>query len=197
MLLNTLVQDESPKVHRRLTRFAALLFILTLATCFVELFWAYHRLPERVHAHFPSWTHFAAEGPKWIFVLISGAIPAAIAVAALISIRLVRTRPETFVQIPNRDYWMAPERREQTLDMIVSRIYLLGAVKFVADAIFIYEAVRANQAGATELDPGLLFVLACGFILAKLALAGHLLWLFRYPERGIARLSDYKVSSGK
>jgi hypothetical protein len=160
----------------------ATLFFLTLAACSIELFWAYYQLPERVHAHFPSWSHIGAEGPKWMFVAISGSIPALIAIAALISIRLVKRQPDKFVQIPNRDYWLSPERRESTLGFIVSRLYLLGAIKFVADAIFIYAAVRANLAGTSELNPPLLFFLAGGFIMAKIALAAQLFWRLQFPN---------------
>lgn len=181
-MLNTLVQNESPKVRRPATRLTAPLFVLTLAVCLVELFWAYNQLPERVHAHFSSWLHLGGEGPRWILVAICGAIPVLIAIAALISIRLVKRQPDKFVQIPNRDYWMSPIRRDRTLDSIVSRIYLLGAVKFAADAIFIYAAVRANLAGTSELNPRLLFFLACGFVIAKIALAAQLFWRFRFPR---------------
>jgi hypothetical protein len=180
-VLNTLVQNEHSKLRRPATRLPAMLFFLTLAVCFVELFWAYYQLPERVRAHLPSWFHFGAEGPRWVFVAISGSIPVLIAIAVLISIRLVKREPEKFLQIPHRDYWLAPERREQTLDSIASRIYLLGAIKFVADAIFIYAAVRANLAGTSELDPTLLLFLAAGFIMAKIALATQLLWRLRFP----------------
>ena len=121
-MLNTLVQDESPKLRRPATRLTATLFSLTLLACLVELFWAYNQLPDRVHAHFPSWLHLDGGGPKWIFVVICGAIPVLIAIAALISIRLVKRQPDKVVQIPNRDYWMSPIRREQTLDLIASRI---------------------------------------------------------------------------
>jgi len=61
-------------------------------------------------------------------------------------------------------------------------IYLLGAVKFVADAIFIYAAVSANLIGTSELNARLLFFLAAGFITAKLALAAHLFWRFQFPN---------------
>src|SRR3984893_2420787 len=182
MVLNTLAPNESPKVRRPATRLTATLFFLTFAACFAELFWAYNQLPERVHAHFPSWLHIDAEGPKWIFVTISGAIPLLIAIAALISILLVKRQPEKFVKIANRDYWMSALRREQTLDLIASRIYLLGAVKFVADAIFIYAAVRANLTGISELNAGLLFFLAAGFIVAKVVLAAQLFWRFQFPK---------------
>ncbi|HXO97412.1 MAG TPA: hypothetical protein VN857_12565, partial [Chthoniobacterales bacterium] len=108
MVLNALAPNESPKLRRPAIRLTASLFFLTFAACVAELFWAYNQLPERVHAHFPSWLHIGAEGPKWIFVAISGAFPVLIAIAALISIRLVKRQPEKFVQIPNRDYWMSP-----------------------------------------------------------------------------------------
>ena len=181
-MLNTLVQNGSPKLRQPATRLTATLFLLTLVACLVELFWAYNQLPERLHAHFPSWLPLDGEGPKWIFVVVCGAIPVLIAIAALISIRLVRQQPDKIVEIPNRDYWMSPIRRDRTLDSIVSRIYLLGAVKFAADAIFIYAAVRANLAGTSELNPRLLFFLACGFVIAKIALAAQLFWRFRFPR---------------
>jgi hypothetical protein len=184
-MVQSLAQNENPKLHRPATRLTATLFLLTLATCLVELFWAYNQLPERVHAHFPSWLHFGAEGPRWIFVAVSGAILVLIAIAALISARLVKRQPAKFVQIPNRDYWMSPIRRKQTLESIVSRIYLLAAVKFFADAVFIYAAVRANQAGTSELNPRLLLFLAGGFIIAKIVLAAQLFWRFQFPNEGL------------
>jgi hypothetical protein len=185
MVLNTLAPNESAPVRRPATRLTATLFFLTFAACVAELFWAYNQLPERVHARFPSWLHVGAEGPKWIFVTISGTIPLLIAIAALLSIRLVKRQSEKFVQIPNRDYWMSRIRREQTLDLIASRIYLLGAVKFIADAIFIYAAVQANLTGTSELNGGLLFFLAAGFVIAKLALAAQLFWRFQFPNEGV------------
>jgi hypothetical protein len=187
MALNTITQNEIPRLRRPAIRLTASLFILGLATCLVELLWAYNQLPERVHAHFPSWLHFRAEGPRWIFVAVSGAIPVLIAIAALISIHLVKSQPAQFLQIPNRNYWMSPAQRNQTLDMIVSRIYLLGAVKFVADAVFIYAAIQANLAGASELNPSLLFFLACGFILTKIVLAAQLFWRFQFPHGRLAK----------
>ena len=184
-MLNTLVQNESPKLRRPATRLTATLFVLTLAACLVELFWAYNQLPERVHAHFSSWLHLGGEGPRWILVAICGAIPVLIAIAALISIRLVKRQPDKLVQIPNRDYWMSPIRRDRTLDLIASRIYLLGAVKFVADGVFIYAAVRANLAGTSELNSRLLLFLACGFVIAKIALAAQLFWRFQFSNEGV------------
>ena len=184
-MLNTLVQNESPKLRRPATRLTATLFFLTLLACLVELFWAYNQLPDRVHAHFPSWLHLDGGGPKWIFVVICGAIPVLIAIAAMISIRLVKRQPDKLVQIPNRDYWMSPIRRDRTLDLIASRIYLLGAVKFVADGVFIYAAVRANLAGTSELNSRLLLFLACGFVIAKIALAAQLFWRFQFSNEGV------------
>jgi hypothetical protein len=184
-VLNTLATRENSNVRRPAIRLTATLFFLTFAACVCELLWAYNQLPERVHAHFPPWLHLSGDGPRWIFVAISGAIPVLIAIAALVAIRLVKRDPEKFVQVPNRDYWMSPLRREQTLEMIVTRIYLLGTVKFVADAIFIYAAVRADLAGTPELNPRLLFFLAAGFIIAKIAIAAQLFWRFQFQsERG-------------
>jgi hypothetical protein len=180
-VLNALVQNDHSSLRRPATRLPATLFFITFGLCLVELFWAYYQLPERVRAHFPYWIHLGGEGPRWIFVAISGSVPVLIAVAVLLSIRLVKREPEKFLQIPNRDYWLSLERREQTLDWIVSRIYLLGAIKFIADAIFIYAAVQANLAGTSELNPTLLLFLAAGFITAKIGLATQLLWRLRFP----------------
>jgi hypothetical protein len=184
--VGTLTEREIFGQRRPAINTTRTLFILTLAFCLGELFWAFQQLPERVHAHLPAWVHFGAEGPKWVFVAVSALIPVVIALAALISIRLVKVQPQVIAQIPHRDYWLDPSRRGRTMEMIVSRIYLLGAVKFIADAVFIYAAVRANLAGTTELDPTLLFYLGAGFVIAKILLAAQLFWRFQFPERSRA-----------
>src|SRR5260370_8376720 len=128
MVLKALAPNESPKLRRPATRLTATLFSLTFAACVAELFWAYNQLPERVRAHFPSWLHIGAEGPKWIFVTISGAFPVLIAIAALISIRLVKRQPEKFVQLPHPPHWIFPVLLQPTFQFIPSTISLLRPI---------------------------------------------------------------------
>jgi serine/threonine-protein kinase len=93
---------------------AALLAALLLAAV-VQLAWAYPRLPQIVATHFDG----AGRPDGWMRREIFVAFQAGLIMIMLLSFvglpRWLARLPTRWYSLPHRDYWLAPERRAQTL----------------------------------------------------------------------------------
>jgi len=87
-----------------------------------RLAWIYPALPGRIP------THFGASGrvDGWMspqaFVLFNGIVPALMLVVLLGCELLVGRLPARWINVPHRDYWLAPERIEETRRKILANL---------------------------------------------------------------------------
>ncbi len=102
------------------------------------------KLPERVASHFNAGG--VADGWQTpssylvfdllitgIMALTFGAMP-----------WLMRRLPESLINVPHRDYWLAPERREATLSRLSSGLLWLGALTMVFLIVVSQLVIAAN-----------------------------------------------------
>ena len=129
---------------------------------------AYPRLPERVASHFS----LGGEPDGWMSrpsyaasILLGAAMVAIVCAGALY---IARYLPVTSVNIPNRAYWLAPERRRETYDKLLAfGLWLdcLDVALFIGLHIL---TVRANRAVPVRLPAreagGLMGLFLFGFI---------------------------------
>lgn len=133
--------------------------------------WAGSRLPERMATHFNG----AGEADGWmsrsdhqLFMLIFGlAFPMVIVLLSYAT----RFLPRGMVNIPNRDYWLAPERRTETSSYLVYHSLWLAclAVCFVIGLEF--STLQANLQHPPHLSLYALLVTVIPF------LAGTVVWV--------------------
>jgi len=144
---------------------------------------AYDQLPRNGVARpiFPSWLPLDGEGPKWIFVVICGAIPVLIAYpAALISIRLVKRQAGTkyCADPPIGTTGCLRSGRESDIGLDRFEDIPAGAQSsFVSRWAYSFTvAVRANLAGTfgTESEASSVFFAGrVDLFIAKIALAAQ------------------------
>lgn len=145
--------------------------------------WAYPQLPERVASHFDlrgqadGWSSARgmlalhaglALGPCGLFAAIAG---------------LLGRAPDAWINLPHRDYWLAPERRARTLSRIVRLLLQCGCLMllfFGATFLQIY-AANLGAEGPIRLRSGFLVGLLAFLIAVAALVAGHL-WRFRLPR---------------
>jgi hypothetical protein len=101
-------------------------------------------MPETVGSHFgPSGT---ADGfvPRAYYVGFMLAVVVALPlVLVLLPGRLLRN-PKMPINLPNRDYWLAPERRAETIDYLVRHSTYFGSMLVVFLCYVHWLVVRAN-----------------------------------------------------
>lgn len=145
--------------------FVPLLVLVILSIGFlVYVQYSTSQLPERVA------THFGADGTPngWmsrdkhlLFMGIFGVgIPLFIVGLVLIS----KFIPISFVNLPNRDYWLAPERKQESYLYISRYMIWMGCIMFVFFAGIQYSIVKANQSSPVKMPNELFWPLLIGFL---------------------------------
>ena len=107
-------------------------------------YWAIDRLPDTMAVHYgPGGTpdRFSSPTEFGTGMMICGGV--VFLLFALISIFLPRL-PEGFINLPNRDYWLAPDRRGQSLASFSNLFLLYGAVTLLFLLFVSRAVVNAN-----------------------------------------------------
>ena len=157
------------------------LVLVLLYACFLA-FWAWSEphLPDRVATHF----NFSGQPDGWMsrsasqaFTLVFGlAFPLFIVVLCFIA----RFLPVGAINVPNREYWLAPERRKETLAYLLRHSLWFACLAVCLVMGMQYLVVKANQQTPPHMDTSFLLGLA-GLFLTGVAV--WVLVLFRHFRR--------------
>lgn len=151
------------------------LFALILVAVVQALVY-YPQLPDRVGSHFDGGGRPNGWSAKSAFFAINEGM---IGLLALVFVFLPRTfgrMPERMVSLPNRDYWLSPERREETVRFVEDQMAWLGAATMVLMLGMIEVTIRANLQPEPVLAPVFIWLFA-GF------LAFVAVWTVRFITR--------------
>ncbi len=154
-----------------------ILLVMTGTAGIIQSIWHYTQLPERVASHFgPSGI---ADG--WMSSLANLCVSAALFILMTLIMffvpKLVSVVPVRFVNLPNRDYWLADERKKQTLDDIAERMATFGIAINLCFIFIMHMVYKANMSGTQILDENT-FLMVSGIFM--LFMAG---WLFSFFRR--------------
>ncbi|MEJ7595015.1 MAG: DUF1648 domain-containing protein [Planctomycetaceae bacterium] len=162
------------------TRASAILVLLTIVGA-VQHAWYWPQLPDRVA------THWGIDGQPNDWMTRTGAtltlcglqigVPLFLVAVTTLASRL----PDSMVNIPNREYWLHPDRRSATLawmNRMLAWIAVLTSLFMIGIGLLTF---IANKTGG-GLHVGL-FVTALGAYLACVfSIAGRSLFRFRLPR---------------
>lgn len=128
----------------------ALLALLIGALVFI---WLTGRgLPDPVAAHFGAGgaaNGWMARGPYLaVMLLITTVVPLLLVVIPNIAL----SRPGARIKIPNREYWLAPERRAETLAFLMRQSTTFAALIVIFLCYVEWLVVRANRLEPPTLD---------------------------------------------
>jgi len=140
-----------------------LLLILPIAAC-IHIACYYAQLPDRVASHFgPSgeadgWMSKSAFAAVYVGVMLFQAT-----VFGGIGV-LLRHSPNDLINLPNKDYWLAPARREKTLRDAAESLASFGVATMILLIAVMHSVILANVNGTFRLG-----VLPLYYLIAYLA----------------------------
>jgi serine/threonine-protein kinase len=95
---------------------------------------------------------------------------------------IVRRVPDSLIQLPDKAYWLAPERRAATLErFVVQAAYLIGLAILLLDAQ-LYLALEAARAEPPVLSTGAIWGTIVLFTAASLGWLAASMRAFRRPK---------------
>jgi uncharacterized membrane protein len=159
-----------------------LLLFLLAAAGVVQLLYSYPQLPETVASHFDGAGEPDGFQSKNAFVGFSTAM----LVLTLFLFGglgpLFRKFPSNWFNLPNRDYWLAPERREQTLEAISAQMEWLGAASLGLYLFVIQMVIETNQTSEPRLDSSSMLVVLGLYLLFTAIWTTRFILRFRKPS---------------
>jgi len=150
------------------SRLPAFLYLLMLVLGVLQWVHVYPQLPETMASHFSA--NGAPNGwqPKQAFFLLASVVIAMTTLPSFLVPRLLGSLPASLVNLPHKDFWLAPERREETTRYFRSQMAWFGCALLFLLLYAISQAINANLPGIRHFDAqGMWYVLG-GFMLFTL-----------------------------
>ncbi len=137
----------------------------------------YPRLPDPVASHFDgAGQPNAWSSPGGFFAVMAGVVMLNLLVFVVLAHFIAAGR--LGLRLPNREHWLAPARREQTLAVLANFLGWFGVASLLLAVVVVQMVVEANLA-QTPLSAGIVWVLIAYYAYVIVSLVR----LFRYFRR--------------
>jgi uncharacterized membrane protein len=154
-------------------RFGRVLYIVIILVCVLEGFRLWTVAPDQMAAHFNALGMADRYAPKIEFFTSQLKVMLAVLGISVLTEVLLLVTPATAINMPNKEYWMAPERRDIVMDRISSTMSLTFASVLLVLFVGLELSVRANlQQPAVFPFQVMLVVIAVVFISNMIIITG-------------------------
>jgi uncharacterized membrane protein len=114
----------------------------------VQTIYYYPRLPALVAQHFRADGNPNGWAPRELFFGLSWVILLLLSALLMLTPRLLRKMPVSVINLPNKQYWLAPERKAESLGFVQRQMEWMGVITVAFLVLVTHFAIRAN------LNPG-------------------------------------------
>lgn len=155
-------------------RAPVLVILVLLALGAIQLAHYVPRLPETVAVHFDTSGAPNSWNSRTQFAITLASLEVLMAVIGLAGALLMKRIPASMLNIPNREFWLAPERREKTISFVAEQLVWIEAITLAFVLVVGQAVILAHlRAGPPELSRSFLLVLpvlglALAFVLIRI-----------------------------
>ena len=103
-----------------------LMILLTAIIVVVQMTWWYPQLPNPMPSHFDNQGQINGTMDKTLFCGMMGGLNALFLIGFPLLSVLMKQLPNSMVNIPNKEFWLATERRDQSLQRVGTFLSFLG-----------------------------------------------------------------------
>ncbi len=162
-----------------------LLFLILLAAVaffLMDVYRYYPQLPRRVASHFSADGHANGWSDKNSFFIVWGAVFLGLSGLLALLIAFLEKIPLRWINLPNKEYWLAPERAGKTFALVRKYFGVLNLATVLFLATLFHLTLEANLLPEPVLGSEfwLIFIL---YFLGMIALSLYFITYFnRIPE---------------
>src|SRR4051794_23950627 len=122
------------------------------------------RLPAVVAQHFGAQGNPNGWAPREFFFGFSWVMLLGVSALLIWTPRLLKRVPAAMINLPNKQYWLAPERKQRSIEFLQRGTEWMGVLTSGFLVAVINLAIRANLAPDHRLDNGIFVPLLVSFI---------------------------------
>lgn len=108
-------------------------------------------LPDRVASHFGPSGEADGYMSCGMFLAFQWGILGFMAALFIGLPMLIRITPQEAINLPNKEYWLAPERRDLTLSYLADRMFAFGAATLALMVSVLQSVYEANIRGVSNI----------------------------------------------
>ena len=151
-------------------RLPRMLYLFLVLVCLLMMAYYYPRMPLRMASHFGADGSANSWQPRKSFFLLSILICASSAVVTFLAPWQIASKSNARINLPNREYWLAPERRETTMRYIAATMgwFGCGLMSVLISGTFL--ALRANLAPDHRFNSEAMLCVMAAFLLSLMFL---------------------------
>jgi uncharacterized membrane protein len=151
-----------------------LVYLVMLALGVLEWARAYAQLPAVMAVHFAAGGAANGFAPKQLFFILMLLLVGLSAFLAFAAPLVLASKPPERLNLPNRSYWLAPERREETFRLFRAQFGWFGCAVLFVLLYGTSRSIAANLAADHRFDSIGMFYVIIGFVLFTLV------WVIRF-----------------
>lgn len=169
---------DNPRVPR-------MLYSLLILVCFLMMAYYYPQMPRRMASHFAADGRANGWQSREAFFVLMILVSASSAVVCFLAPRQIAAKANARINLPNRDYWLAPERREETMRFIAATMAWFGCGILFVLISGTFLALQANLAPDHRFNSQALLVVLGGFLAGLVSLLVRLVRHFQKVPPGL------------
>jgi len=133
-------------------KISLIVFIILLLLCLGHAAYYYPLLPDRVASHFGASGKPDAWSSKESFAKIYFIVIAFTAVLFPGIGFILRKAPAYLINLPNKDYWLSPERRDETIAVLSRQFLWFGSATVLLLLDIFHQSFRVHLGNAQTLE---------------------------------------------
>jgi uncharacterized membrane protein len=134
------------------TRLPTAIFVFLVAAGAAQVLVYYPQLPETIASHFAGNGHPNSWQSKPVFLLFLLFSMVLAAVVSFVVPRALCLLPASQLNLPNKDFWLAPENRETTFWFMEMQLAWFGCALLAFLLFAFHIAIQANLSPGTSFD---------------------------------------------
>jgi len=145
-------------------RLPRMLYVFLVLACLLMMGYYYPQMPQRMASH------FAADGspngwmPRDSFFLLTCLICASSALVTFFAPWQIASKSDVRINLPNKGYWLAPQRRDATMRYIASTMAWFGCALLFVLISGSFLALRANLTLGQRFNSDAMLLVLGGFL---------------------------------
>jgi uncharacterized membrane protein len=164
------------------TRIPRGLFVAIVLAAIAQCIHDFPLLPDRLASHFAT----SGIPNGWMtksqfFITYAVLLVPALVVEFWVS-RRIANKPDSRLNLPNKEYWLAPERRAETFAYFDSFFAWYGCAFLFVEVFAMGLAMRANFDSPPQLPTGPIVSVIAGFVLFNVAAVIAMFHRFSKPQ---------------
>jgi uncharacterized membrane protein len=155
-------------------RLPRLLYFVLLISSLLMMVYYYPQMPRRMASHFAADGRINGWQSREGFFALMLLVTSSSAIICFFVPRQIAAQPNHRINLPNRDFWLAPERREQTMRFIAAMMGWFGCGVLIVLISGTYLALQANLAPYGRFNSEAMLVVLAAFLVSLF------IWLIRF-----------------